>query len=112
MEKIVQGASVVQVADVTDDEAYRLGDPVRRTAAKIGGGLATRIPDQTPGYGWAAGHARRILTGESQVTVLSLRLSRPCCKARERQRAYGDHDGRHSCFHVAPLQAMVGRDGT
>src|SRR5215469_6883569 len=37
MEKIVQGASVVQVADVTDDEAYRLGDPVRRAAAEIGG---------------------------------------------------------------------------
>jgi len=38
MEKIVQGASVVQVADVTDDEAYREGDPVRRAAAEIGGG--------------------------------------------------------------------------
>jgi PAS domain S-box-containing protein len=38
MEKIAQGASVVQVADVTDDEAYRLGDPVRRAAAEIGGG--------------------------------------------------------------------------
>ena len=38
MEKIVQGASVVQVADVTDDEAYRLGDPVRRALAEIGGG--------------------------------------------------------------------------
>ena len=37
MEKIVQGASVVQVADVTDDEAYRLGDPVRRAVAEIGG---------------------------------------------------------------------------
>src|SRR5215468_1624335 len=37
MEKIVQGASVVQVADVTDDEAYRLGDPVRRALAEIGG---------------------------------------------------------------------------
>src|SRR5262249_38308501 len=37
MEKHVQGASVVQVADVTDDEAYRLGDPVRRAAAEIGG---------------------------------------------------------------------------
>ncbi|MBV9200092.1 MAG: GAF domain-containing protein, partial [Alphaproteobacteria bacterium] len=37
MEKIVQGASAVQVADVTDDEAYRLGDPVRRAAAEIGG---------------------------------------------------------------------------
>jgi len=29
--------SVVQVADVTDDEAYRLGDPVRRALAEIGG---------------------------------------------------------------------------
>ena len=37
MEKIVQGASVIQVADVTDDEAYRLGDPVRRALAEIGG---------------------------------------------------------------------------
>src|SRR5262245_3151157 len=37
MEKIVEGAGVVQVADVTDDEAYRLGDPVRRAAAEIGG---------------------------------------------------------------------------
>jgi len=37
MEKHVQGASVVQVADVTDDEAYRLGDPVRRALAEIGG---------------------------------------------------------------------------
>jgi len=37
MEKIVQGASVVQVADATDDEAYRLGDPVRRAVAEIGG---------------------------------------------------------------------------
>src|SRR6516225_10920203 len=37
MEKHVQGASVVQVADVTDDEAYRLGDPVRRAVAEIGG---------------------------------------------------------------------------
>ena len=38
MEKIVQGASVVQVADATDTEAYRLGDPVRRALAEIGGG--------------------------------------------------------------------------
>ena len=37
MEKIVKGAGVVQVADVTNDEAYRLGDPVRRAAAEIGG---------------------------------------------------------------------------
>src|SRR5215831_3105291 len=37
MEKIVLGAGVVQVADVTDDAAYRLGDPVRRAAADIGG---------------------------------------------------------------------------
>jgi len=37
MEKILLGAGVVQVADVTDDEAYRLGDPVRRAAAEIGG---------------------------------------------------------------------------
>ena len=37
MEKIIQGASVVQVADATDDEAYRLGDPVRRAVAEIGG---------------------------------------------------------------------------
>jgi adenylate cyclase len=37
MEKIVLGAGVVQVADVTNDEAYRLGDPVRRAAAEIGG---------------------------------------------------------------------------
>jgi class 3 adenylate cyclase len=37
MEKVVQGASVVQVADATDDEAYRLGDPVRRAVADIGG---------------------------------------------------------------------------
>jgi class 3 adenylate cyclase/prephenate dehydratase len=37
MEKIVQGASVVQVADATDDEAYWLGDPVRRAVAEIGG---------------------------------------------------------------------------
>jgi PAS domain S-box-containing protein len=37
MEKIVQGASVVQVADVTDDEAYRLGDLVQRALVEIGG---------------------------------------------------------------------------
>jgi signal transduction histidine kinase len=39
MEKIVQGAKVVQVADAdfTESEAYRLGDPVRRALVEIGG---------------------------------------------------------------------------
>ena len=35
--RIVQGEDVVHIADITDDDAYRLGDPGRRAVADLGG---------------------------------------------------------------------------
>ena len=37
LHRIVQGENVVHIADITDDDAYRSGDPGRRAVADLGG---------------------------------------------------------------------------
>jgi signal transduction histidine kinase len=36
--RLLRGEPVVHIADVTEDEAYRSGDPIRRTLVELGGG--------------------------------------------------------------------------